>query len=147
MTDSSNSSAGQTTLHASCVALNGKGLLILGPSGSGKSALALQLMALGAVLVADDYTELARGDAALIARCPTALRGLIEARGVGILRADTVESIPVALVVDLGRRETERLPPKRQIILLGQSLDLVLRQQDSHFPFAVLQMLRTGRQA
>ncbi|MDP4031550.1 MAG: HPr kinase/phosphatase C-terminal domain-containing protein [Pseudorhodobacter sp.] len=147
MTDSSNSATSQTTLHASCVALDGKGLLILGPSGSGKSALALQLMALGAVLVADDYTELARCDAALIARCPTALRGLIEARGVGILRADTVESIPVVLVVDLGRRETERLPPKRQIILLGQSLDLVLRRKDSHFPFAVLQVLRAGRRA
>jgi len=83
-----------TTLHASCVALQDKGLLILGPSGSGKSALALQLMALGAVLVADDYTDLVRCDDRVIARCPAALRGLIEARGIGILRADTVAQAP-----------------------------------------------------
>lgn len=50
--------ADRTILHASCVALDGRGLLILGPSGSGKSALALELMALGADLVADDRTEI-----------------------------------------------------------------------------------------
>ena len=137
----------QTNLHASCVALQDKGLLILGPSGSGKSALALQLMALGAVLVADDYTDLARGEGGVIARCPAALRGLIEARGIGILRADTVAQAPVALVVDLGRVETERLPPKRQFALLGLVFDLVLGQDGDHFPAAVLQALRAGRQA
>lgn len=137
----------QATLHASCVALQDKGLLILGPSGSGKSALALQLMALGAVLVADDYTDLARGEGGVIARCPVALRGLIEARGIGILRADTVAQAQVALVVDLGRVESERLPPKRQFALLGLAFDLVLGQDGDHFPSAVLQMLRGGRRA
>jgi len=136
-----------TTLHASCVALQDKGLLILGPSGSGKSALALQLMALGAVLVADDYTDLVRCDDRVIARCPAALRGLIEARGIGILRADTVAQAPVALVADLGRHESERLPPRRQFALLGLAFDLVLAQDGDHFPAALLQVLRTGRQA
>ena len=147
MTRPAAADAAPTTVHASCVAVNGKGLLILGPSGSGKSALALRLMALGAVLVADDYTDLSRANGTVIARCPAALRGLIEARGIGILRADTVAEVPVALVVDLGRKETERLPPARQFALLGLAFDLVLGQDGDHFPSAVLQVLRAGRRA
>ncbi len=69
----------QTVLHASTVSLGGCGLLILGPSGTGKSALALRLLTRGALLVADDRTELARVDDRLVARCPPALAGLIEA--------------------------------------------------------------------
>ncbi|EEW24870.1 HPr kinase/phosphorylase [Rhodobacter ferrooxidans] len=135
------------TLHASCVAVDGRGLLILGPSGSGKSGLALQLMALGAGLVADDQTEIRLEDAALIARCPAPLRGLIEARGIGLLNALPLESAPLHLVVDLGQSETQRLPPKRHITLMNQCLDLVLGQDGRHFPSALLQMLRFGRQA
>ena len=66
-------------IHGSCVAVAGRGLLILGPSGAGKSALALQIMALGGQLVADDRVELTRQGDEVIARCPVALRGLIEA--------------------------------------------------------------------
>ena len=67
-----------TQMHATTVALRGRGLLILGPSGSGKSTLALQLMAVGARLVADDRTDLtAQGDD-VVASCPAALVGTIE---------------------------------------------------------------------
>ncbi|HEX9858913.1 MAG TPA: HPr kinase/phosphatase C-terminal domain-containing protein [Paracoccaceae bacterium] len=138
---------GEAVVHASCVASGGRGLLILGPSGSGKSELALALMGMGAGLVADDRTILARHGESLIATCPDPLRGLIEARGVGLLRAEALDRAEVALVVDLGQRETDRLPPKRQIALLGLSLDLVLGQDEPHFPSAVLQCLRGGRQA
>ena len=90
-------------LHATCVAVEGRGVLICGPSGAGKSALGLQLMALGARLVADDQVALSRRDGALWAACPPTIRGMIEARGVGLLNADPVEGAEVVLAVDLGR--------------------------------------------
>lgn len=135
------------TLHASCVAVEGKGLLILGRSGAGKSALALQLIAMGALLVADDRTEIAAEKDHLIARCPSALSGLIEARGVGILHAPTVAEAQVALVVDLDQTETARLPPLRSITLLGSTRDLVFASHSDHFTASVLCYLRYGRQA
>jgi len=135
------------TLHASCVAAAGRGVLILGPSGSGKSGLALQLMALGAALVADDRTEIGLADGTVIARCPHRLSGLIEARGIGLLRAPALAEVPVRLVVDLGHPESDRLPPQRSVIPLGATLDLVLASRSDHFPAAVLCYLRHGRRA
>jgi HPr kinase/phosphorylase len=134
-------------LHASCVAVQGRGLLILGPSGSGKSALALRLLTLGACLVADDRTEITRTGSDLVARCPAPITGLIEARGVGILRAPVVEGAQVVLVADLGQTEDQRLPPARRITLLGCELSLALRVQNDHFPDALMLYLRYGRQA
>jgi len=135
-------------IHATAVALDpGRGVLILGPSGAGKSALALRLMALGATLVADDRVELRLGDGGLIASAPAVLHGLIEARGAGILRATALASARIALVVDLGAPETERLPPMRHREILGVPLPLVLRLQDGHLEAAILQWLRGGRQA
>jgi HPr kinase/phosphorylase len=133
-------------LHASCVAAFGRGLLILGPSGSGKSALALRLITLGAQLVADDQTDLAVEDGRLVARCPPAIRGLIEARGVGLLRAAPLDAAPVDLVADLGQTENQRLPPARRITILGYEADLVLHPQNDHFPDALMLYLRHGRQ-
>lgn len=134
-------------LHASCVALNGRGLLITGPSGAGKSALALQLMALGARLVSDDRTEVVSEAEGLTARCPSpAIRGLIEARGVGLLRADPVDRARVALVADLAQEEDQRLPPRRGITILGCRLPLVLRVQNDHFPAALFLYLQGDRQ-
>ena len=133
------------TLHANCVALARSAVLILGASGSGKSALSLELMALGATLVADDRTMVEAEDEALIARCPPAIRGRIEAQGVGILVADTLASARVRLVVDLDQREDQRFPPQRTIILQGITLPLVHSSVHGHFPAAVLQYLKGGR--
>lgn len=134
------------TLHASCVAVDGRGLLILGPSGAGKSSLALRMMALGAALVADDRTEVAVQAGTLIARCPPPIRGLIEARGLGLMRAPFVDSAAVSLVADLSRVEDHRLPPARSITILGCDLSLVLQVQNDHFPAALMLYLRHGRQ-
>jgi HPr kinase/phosphorylase len=134
-------------LHGTCVAVDGRGLLILGPSGAGKSSLALRLLSLGAGLVSDDRTELAVEGDRLIARCPAPISGLIEARGVGLLRAPVVDAAPLVLVADLGRTEDQRLPPARRITMLGCDLDLVLQVQNDHFPGALMLYLRHGRQA
>lgn len=136
------------TLHATCVAVDGRGLLILGPSGSGKSALALRLISRGAALVSDDRTRLEVVEDRLRASCPNPdLQGMIEARGVGILRAPSVAKVEVALVADLGQRETDRLPPHRTVTILGISLSLVLHVQNDHFPDALMLYLRHGREA
>lgn len=132
-------------LHASCVALSGRGVLILGRAGAGKSGLALQLMAHGCELVSDDRTAIAAQDGALLAAAPASIRGWIEARFVGILAADAVASARVALVVDLDLVETDRLPPRRSRSLLGISLPLVQRVESAHFPAAILQYLKSGR--
>jgi HPr kinase/phosphorylase len=135
------------TLHATCVAVEGRGLLILGPSGAGKSALALKMMALGARLVADDRVEVARRGEALVATCPVPLRGLIEARGLGILRADPLDEAEVVLVADLARPPDARLPPPARFHLMGCEIDLVGAAPDAHFPAALVLYLRHGRAA
>ncbi len=137
----------QDTVHATCVAIAKRGLLILGPSGSGKSALGLALMALGAKLVSDDRTSLTNKAGMLVARCPPNIRGMIEARGLGLIRADTAPSARIALVVDLGQTESDRLPPQRYTSLCGVTCALVLGQQTPHFPSFLLAYMMGGRQA
>ncbi len=138
----------ETVLHASAVAVAGRAVLITGPAGSGKSTLALDLLALGAGLVADDRTRLFRHGGAAgppVAAAPPAIAGLIEVRGVGILRVPAAPPTPVALVVDLGTAETERLPPERQIVLLGHPLRL-LRRPPTPNPAAALYVWLSGHQ-
>ena len=137
----------QQTLHATCVAFPKQGVLIIGPSGSGKSALGLALLALGAKLVADDRTVLTNTAGTLIAECPATIRGLIEARGLGIIRAKPQTSAEITLVVDLGQTETDRLPPRRHTTLCDVTCDLVLGQQTPHFPSSLLAYIMGGRQA
>lgn len=132
-------------LHATCVAVAGRGLLITGASGRGKSALALQMMGLGAALVADDRVELRRTGNALTASAPPAIGGLIEARGLGLLRADPAGPTPVFALLDLDRDEPDRLPQARKIDLLGQSVTLLFRVDAPHFAAALVQFLKTGQ--
>jgi HPr kinase/phosphorylase len=132
-------------LHASCIAHRGRGLLILGASGAGKSGLALEMLALGAELVADDRTLLRREPGAIIADAPDSLRGLIEARGVGILRARAHGPVELALAVDLDRAEPARLPPDRRLDLFDSDLPLVLGAGCVHLAVMLLQYLDCGR--
>ena len=89
------------TIHASCVAIDGNGVLIRGPSGSGKSDLALRLIDRGAALVSDDYVILTEVDEQLMATSPDAIDGLLEVRGVGLIRVPRQDRAPVELIVDL----------------------------------------------
>lgn len=136
--------AARVVLHASCVALQGRGLLICGASGSGKSALALTLMALGAGLVADDRVIVTRQGARLMAAPPQRLLGLIEARGIGLLNAEPQGPAALALAVDLDRTEPARLPARRESVLLGRRLPLFYKIAEPHFAAGLLQYLKAG---
>ena len=107
-------------LHATCITVEGHGVLITGPSGCGKSDLALRLMEGGAQLVSDDQVELEAENSHLVASCPAAIRGLIEARHVGLLRVPFVETCRLFLLLEPGRGE--RLPEPEKKMLLGIEL-------------------------
>ena len=97
-------------IHASCVAIGNKGVLLLGRSGAGKSDLALRLIDGGARLVADDRTLLFERNGALQAQAPAPIRGLLEIRGAGIVELPVRRQVRLALAVVLGC-EGARLPP------------------------------------
>jgi serine kinase of HPr protein (carbohydrate metabolism regulator) len=98
-------------LHATCVAIAGQGVLIVGESGTGKSDLALRLMDRGALLVADDQVVLTHDGVAVSVGAPERISGLLELRGVGIFQVKALESCPLALVVQLVKQEwIDRLP-------------------------------------
>jgi HPr kinase/phosphorylase len=96
-------------MHGSCVSRDGDAVLVVGPPGSGKSDLVLRLLSRGFELVADDQVDIVDG----IASCPAELAGLLEARGLGIVRLPYRTRVRLALVVELGGRP-ERMPSPRQ---------------------------------
>ena len=113
------------TLHASCVALDGRAVLITGISGSGKSDLSLRLLDRGFILVSDDQTIVKKMGTKLIASAPATIAGKLEIRGVGIVDMGTVQDVPVALLVHL-TSDVQRLPDdNRERPILGVNLPLV----------------------
>ena len=112
-------------IHATCVAIGEVGVLLRGPSGSGKSDLALRLIDGGARLVADDQVVLSEGPGALLASAPEVLRGKIEVRGCGILDMPFEESASIQLVIDLvPRDDVPRLPELACCDIAGRALPL-----------------------
>jgi HPr kinase/phosphorylase len=113
-------------VHATAVAIGGRAALLRGPSGSGKSDLALRLIDAGARLVADDQSRLWRdGDAVLVAS-PDTIAGLIEVRGVGILKLNPLPVARLALIADLVEpQHVERLPDPSSETILGVAIPLV----------------------
>jgi hypothetical protein len=113
------------TLHASCVAIGGRAVLIGGRSGSGKSDLALRLIDRGASLVSDDYTLVRRVEGRLLASPPETIAGRIEVRGVGIVTLPADRDVPVALFVDLDLA-SQRLPqPGDSRIVAGMDIPVL----------------------
>ncbi len=102
-------------------------------------------MALGARLVSDDQTLISLRDGHLWGAAPPSLAGKIEARGIGILAVEHLPAAPLALVADLGRTETDRLPPERTITFFDISLPCLHRSDSAHFPAGILHYLRAGR--
>jgi len=116
----------QSLIHASCVAMDGRGVLLLGNSGCGKSDVALRLIDAGAVLVGDDQIGISNVNGTLVATPAPRLEGMIEARGVGILEIAFVRDIPLALAVKLVERtDIERMPEPVFFGCAGLELPLV----------------------
>ena len=105
-------------VHATTVAKDGRGVVITGRSGSGKSDLALRLIDRGFVLVSDDQTIIGKSSGGLIAWAPETIRGKIEVRGVGILNMAFADSAAVSLWVEL-TDEIKRLPEDEKHMILG----------------------------
>ncbi|MFY0692803.1 MAG: serine kinase [Paracoccaceae bacterium] len=147
--DDTSSDAGERllTLHASAVRIEDHGILITGASGDGKSTLALNLMALGADLVADDYCRLRRADDVVWLEKPDTLPPAIELRGMGLLRAPIAPRARLSVVIDLSEPETERLPPTHFCDFLGLTFRKFKRVEGSHFPYGILHYLRHGSMA
>ncbi len=101
-------------IYASCAARDAAGVLLTGPSGSGKSDLLLRLLDRGFMLVADDRVEVEDG----MASPPAALAGLLEVRGLGLLRLPHLPRARLALAIELGRAG-ERLPSPARHQSLG----------------------------
>jgi serine kinase of HPr protein (carbohydrate metabolism regulator) len=121
------------TIHATALLVGSVGLLVRGRSGAGKSALADEVIArahaagLFAALVADDRVALAVAHGRLIARPPRALAGLIERRGLGVMKVRAEPAAVVRAVVDLIDDVPERVPaPEARVDLLGIGLPVVL---------------------
>ncbi|NVO57449.1 serine kinase [Rhodobacteraceae bacterium B1Z28] len=132
-------------VHATCVAVEGQGVLIVGVSGSGKSALALRMMALGARLVADDRVDLRMKHSRVIATAVPQISGLIEARGVGLLQAQITGPVPLGYVVDLDQSEPARLPDPITIRVLRQTVPLLRCAGVPTLAEALIQLLKMGR--
>ena len=104
---------GSLIMHASCVDVNGSGVLIVGRSGSGKSSLAINLLALGSKLVADDQCELVKKNNKIRISKPASLPNSVEIRGVGLVSVPMVIETSLDWVVNMDEAETERMPNLR----------------------------------
>ena len=112
-------------LHATCVSIDGRAVLIAGPSGSGKSDLALRLLDRGFALVSDDRTIVRKDGGRIICAAPATIQGKLEVRGIGIVDVDYISDVPLALVVELSSA-IPRLPDdSRERLILGAPIPLV----------------------
>jgi len=133
--------SGKPTVHASAVLVGERAVLIRGPSGSGKSRLAFELILAGragqvprAILVGDDRVHLDTSGGKLIVRSVTELAGLIEIRGLGVRRIEHVDAAPVGLVADLGAEDAARMPAAEALTTWIDGVELPRIPVDLRYP-------------
>jgi serine kinase of HPr protein (carbohydrate metabolism regulator) len=118
-----------TTLHATCIAIDGRGILLTGRSGSGKSDLALRLIDRGAMLVSDDGTIVAARGGRVFASAPDTIAGRIEVRGLGILELPSIPETPLALCIALDQ-PVPRMPDEILPVRTIEGIDIPLLALD-----------------
>ena len=132
-------------VHGSCVDFDGKSILAIGPSGVGKSSLALNLIALGGVLISDDQLVLSNGENCVTVSPPDTLTGKIEARYIGILNCPYVKLSRLNLVVDLTTKPQDRLPQQHSIKIGAHHVEIIAGQGVENLPIAAKLLNLHGR--
>lgn len=112
-------------IHASSVCIKNKGILLLGDSGAGKSDLSLRLiMRHQAVLVADDRVDITADNGIITASAPKILQGLLEVRGIGLVKTDYLPKAEICAVFELVSGQIERMPEAQYYEIGTQKLPL-----------------------
>ena len=117
-------------IHSTAVSLNGDGILIKGPSGSGKTDLALRLIESGGKLISDDQVIIKKKAERLFLSSPKELNGLMQLSGIGIVKVDYVQNIPLELVVKLQPCNVlDPFPIKREEFIKTWRINFKVKQQ------------------
>ncbi|HBQ22134.1 MAG: hypothetical protein DBW67_04735 [SAR116 cluster bacterium] len=121
-------------LQANGFSYRGEGILLTGPSGIGKTGLMLEMIRSGGQLVGDDAVVLHNQSGSLFMTPPDATKGLVELRGVGVIRLEPAEKILVTMHLCLGHKISERLPNAQQVSWLGVGLPSYFLLMDQFAP-------------
>lgn len=130
-------------VHGTAVSIDGKGLLILGQSGSGKSQLALALITHGAKLISDDQVILINTESDVILSAPKSISGKIEARFVGILKMPVLIA-PLYLVIDLDQKELDRLPKKKFVTYFNKKIPALNANGIKKLEYSLIPLLKNN---
>ena len=130
-------------VHGTAVSIDGKGLLILGQSGSGKSQLALALITHGAKLISDDQVILINTESEIILSAPKSISGKIEARFVGILKMPVLIA-PLYLVIDLDQKELDRLPKKKFVTYFDKKIPALNANGIRKLEYSLIPLLKNN---
>ena len=130
-------------VHGTAVSIDGKGLLILGQSGSGKSQLALALITHGAKLISDDQVILVNTESEIILSAPKSISGKIEARFVGILKMPVLIA-PLYLVIDLDQKELDRLPKKKFMTYFDKKIPALNANGIKKLEYSLIPLLKNN---